>query len=179
MDAKNFEVTQLELADLLKVKDRTLRNLKREVPPKGKRGAELVYNLSDAITAWVEYKSSRKSLTEQDVAEARKRKELALALKEEALARSALVQAKKDEDKVVDIAEVQKEVETLFGRVRAKLRAIPNTLISAIVGLVGSTVAGKIKDLLESAIDQALAELASGKGDEDVSPEDSCGASGE
>lgn len=179
MDAKNCEVTQLELADLLKVKDRTLRNLKREVPPKGKRGAELVYNLSDAIAAWVEYKTSRKSLTEQDVAEARKRKEIALARKEEALARSAEVQAKKDEDKVVDIAEVQKEVETLFSRVKAKLRAIPNRLISSILGLVGSTVAGKIKDLLESAIDQSLAELASGKGDEEVPPEDPCDASGE
>jgi hypothetical protein len=164
MDLTTLDATQGELAAFLGITDRTLRNLKREIPPNGeKRGIHHVYNLAKATRAYLDYRldADKSKFTPQDVADARSRREIAIARKEDALARIAEVDARKAEEKVVEIEEVRREVEALFTTVKAKMRAIPNSMASTMSGLLGHEKAILVQTHLAEAIDRALGELAS------------------
>ncbi len=168
MGIADQEVTQMEFAEILDLSDRQLRNLKRTVPPSGKRGTALVYKLGPSVRAYIEHVrgSTGDRYTKLDLATARIRKEVAQATKEEALARSAVVQAKRDEEKVVEIQDVREELESIFTNVRARMRAIPSKIASAMAGIVGQEKATRLQRELEEHIDEALAELASKSLDE-------------
>lgn len=162
MDLAEQEVTQQDLANVLGLSDRHLRNLKRTIQPAGKRGTALVYQLGPAVQAYCAHlqSSTQERYTQKDLREARIRQELAKATKEEALARSAVVSAKRDEDAVVELADVEEELEGIFANVKAKMRAIPSKIAAWLSALVGDALAIQIQKKLEDFIDEALEELA-------------------
>lgn len=178
MDVTTIEVTQREFATFLGITDRTLRNLKEIEPTGKKRGGPHVYNLAAATRAYLEYRinQDKTRCTPEAILNAKNRFEIARAHKEEALARVAEVDARKAEEKVVEIEEVRREVESLFTSVKAKMRAIPNSMASTMSGLLGQEKAVLVQTQLGDAIDRALGELAGRTGSVDGA---SCDASNE
>lgn len=176
MPLADQEVTQADLADVLGLSDRHLRNLKKTIAPAGKRGTALVYRLGPAVQAYCAHlqNATQAKYNKKDLEEARIRQEIAKADKEEALARSALVAAKRDEEAVVEVSQVQEELEGIFSNVKAKLRAIPSKVAGWLAGLVGEELAIRIQHKLEELIDETLAELAR-PGEEEASPEGGTG----
>lgn len=164
MDVTTIEVTQREFATFLGITDRTLRNLKEIEPTGKKRGGPHVYNLAKATQAYLEYRinQDKTSCTPQAIVNAKNRFEIARARKEEALARVAEVDAAKAEEKVVEIADVQEELESIFANVRAQMRSIPSKVASALAGSLGQEKANLLQSEIEAHIDGALAELSSG-----------------
>lgn len=168
MGIADQEITQLDFAEIVGITDRQLRNLKRTIPPSSKKGTRLIYKLGPAVQAYIAHVqgTTQERYTARDLTEARIRKEIAQAKKEEAQARSAEVQAKRDEDAVVELAEVQTEVESIFVNVRARMRAVPSAVTEALVGIIGDELATRVQREMETLIDEALEELAYGKTDE-------------
>lgn len=159
MDLANLEVTQGELSQLLPITDRHLRNLRKTIPPSGKRGTSLVYVLGKAVQAYINHltENQKEQYTTQDVRDAKARREIALAIKEEALARSAQVAAARDEGSVALIEDVQRFVATNNSRVKAKLiNQIPG--ISA--KLVGIRKPERAQEILMEFANVVLAELS-------------------
>lgn len=171
MGIADQEITQLEFAEIVNITDRQLRNLKRTIPPSGKKGNRLVYKLGPAVQAYIAHVqgATQERYTARDLAEARIRKEMAQARKEEALARSAEVQAKRDEDAVVELAEVQAEMESVFANVKAGVRGIPSGMHPWLTALVGEDLAMQIVQKMSEAADEALHELYRTSEDEAIS----------
>ncbi len=155
------EVTQQDLADVLGLSDRHLRNLKRTIQPTGKRGTALLYRLGPSVQAYCAHLEGATvaRYTKKDLEEARIRQEIAKADKEEALARSALITAKRDEDSVVEVAQVQAEMEAVFANVKARIRAVAPGLQPWLAALVGEDAALQVVQKLADANDEALQEL--------------------
>jgi len=171
MGLADQEITQLDFADVIGITDRQLRNLKRTIPPSGKKGTRLVYKLGPAVQAYIAHVqgSTQEKYSQKDLAEARIRKEIAIANKEEALARSAMVAARRDEDLVVEIEAVQAELESIFSNVKARIRGVPSGMMDWLTALVGEELALQIVRRMEKDHDEALQELAR-KGLDDAEP---------
>lgn len=131
------EVTQLELSEFIGLSDRQLRNLRKIIPPKGRKGTTLVYDFKASVQAYVGYVQSavESRITDKDVEDARRRTALANAAKEEAFARVALLDAAHKEGQVALIDDVRHFVEKNNERVKSKLLSQIPGKAAQLVGL--------------------------------------------
>jgi len=163
------EVTQQELAEIIGITDRQLRNLKTTVPAKGKRGTTLVYDLVPSVQAFIAYVQNtvETRITDKDIQAYKGRGEIARAKRDEHLERIAKVEADKAEGTVAEIALVAKFVGENNERIRAKFLALPSSVSPSVTGL--KSVA-KVEAILTRAVDEALSNLAEWEGGIDPCP---------
>lgn len=172
IDPATFTVTQSELGQLLGLSPRQLRNLKVEIPPNGREGTTVVYHLRDSLKAFIDYRLSvRPTISEKDILDAKARRIVAEANKEEALAESARLDVALKKRQVVPISDARSAQSAAYAHVKAQMLAIPPAWAPR---LAAQRSPAKVQTMLEEAIQGALGRSAKLPDDR---PEAACDAS--
>lgn len=141
-------VSQTELASLLSLSTRQIRNLEKEGMPKGSDGQRSVYEPAACVRWYVQYRERLAAPKDQEDAEKRR------AIAEAQLAELKLA---KEQGKVVEVETVGQEVDGMLEQLRNQLLTLPQRWAPQTVGLKTLPEATQV---LEAAVLESLAALS-------------------
>lgn len=139
------------IADLLMVSERRVQQLAKEgVIPKAERGR---YELAPTVQGYIRYLQERSVHSDATTIDYAAEK----ARLTKAQADLAEIEVAKARDEVVGVAQLEKNLASLFAEVQINLRNIPGRVVSSLVGVKDERA---IKARLTKEIDQVLQALA-------------------
>lgn len=153
------EASQTEIAEILGLTTRQIRNLEGEGMPHRAEGNRKLYPLPGAVQWYYQREIARAMPTDFEEAKARK------MAAEAALAELELAQA---EGRIVTVDDMEKMLSSPLYRLRAKMLSLPSKWAPS---LVGCRTVAEAQTRLEAAVEEAMLALAEtgeeADGDED------------
>jgi phage terminase Nu1 subunit (DNA packaging protein) len=162
MPAAKF-VTQQQLADILGLSTRQIRNLEHEGLPLRAEGKRKLYPIPDAVRWYVQREQARVEPTDYEEAKARKMA---------AEAELAEIQRDRERGRLLAIEDVEREHRKMLERLAAALKSAPAKYAPR---LVGRRTVPEMMHALKAAIDDlmlALSELGDEQPDDEIPDED-------
>ena len=146
-------LTQKELAEVLPVKARQIRNLVKEGLPQEELGARTLYPLAECVRWYIDYRERVRDGDRSELGEIKARKLTAQA-------RLAEMEVAKADGELIPLVMHEERLGAILDRLRSKILAVPGSWSPRIVGVKGVREGVKRLKPLVSALLEALADTA-------------------